>query len=74
MFRLEIDTSNAAFDYPDELSRIVRGVARTIEDPPLRRTKGGVRDMNGNLVGRWEFVPDLEQEEDEEWEVTCEQQ
>lgn len=57
MFKLEIDTDGAAFDYDNELARIVRGVARTLEEMPARRTGGVLRDINGNACGQWEFIP-----------------
>ena len=76
MFKLEIDTGNEAFNYDCELARIIRGVSRTLAEMPDCNADGVVRDMNGNTVGRWEFVPDLEEDDDEdsdgppEWEVT----
>ena len=58
-FTLEIDSSNAAFDpyAVDELKRILREVADTIE---VGSDGGNIRDVNGNTVGYWEFVDSQE--------------
>jgi hypothetical protein len=49
-----IETDNAAFegDAGPELSRILRGLARRLEDG---ETQGRLRDSNGNTVGRFEL-------------------
>ncbi|USN14482.1 hypothetical protein PAPPERLAPAPP_01130 [Brevundimonas phage vB_BpoS-Papperlapapp] len=54
MFKLEIDTGNAAFDddaKPGELARILRDLADKIENGA---DMGAVRDVNGNRVGRFD--------------------
>ncbi len=63
MFRLEIDTDNAAFDRTGEVERILHSVARMFAafDEPTNRSSeaqraGTLRDINGNTVGKWEFV------------------
>lgn len=57
LFRLTIDSSNAAFDDAAEVARILRELALTIEAEP-NRSKGPLRDVNGNTVGAWEKAPE----------------
>ena len=52
MFKLEFETGNAAFDETEEISRILRDVARRIE---TGATSGKIRDTNGNAVGSFSF-------------------
>ena len=49
---ININMDNAAFEDGDELSRILRTVALTLEDhnEPDHET---IRDINGNTVGKW---------------------
>ena len=54
MFKLEIDTGNAAFDdgqKPYELARILRIIAERVEHGC---EVGNAVDLNGNTVGRFE--------------------
>jgi hypothetical protein len=54
MFRLRIDTKNAAFEGRTlaELARLLREAAQDLE----RGYRGGtLRDLNGNTVGRFEL-------------------
>lgn len=62
MFVLKVDTDNEAFNHDDELSRIIRGVSRSLADMPQRRASGIVRDINGNTCGVWDFIPSEEVE------------
>lgn len=61
MFRLEIETTNAAFgddpgaDRERELARILREVAARAE---TGQTSGAVHDYNGNTVGTWKLTDD----------------
>ena len=57
MFKLEIETTNAAFDsYPEhEIAEILRN---TIEDLMMGAKDGSLRDTNGNRVGYFEFTPE----------------
>jgi hypothetical protein len=50
MFKLEIDNDNAAFEYPSELPRMIREVARKVEEGHM---SGTVKDINGNTCGKW---------------------
>lgn len=53
MFRLRIETSNAAFadgDASAELARILRDIADKLE---AGSTRGRAIDYNGNAVGDW---------------------
>lgn len=56
MFKLEIETDNAAFEDGAELeiARILRNVAERLEYLDGLR-EGNARDINGNRVGRWEL-------------------
>jgi hypothetical protein len=63
-FTLTIECDNQAFEEPGrELARILRDVARSVEDLQDGRTlsdrMGGMvfrlRDINGNTVGSWSF-------------------
>jgi hypothetical protein len=47
---LEIETTNAAFDDPNEVPRLLREVATKIE---AGKDGGIIRDVNGNKVGGW---------------------
>lgn len=60
MFLLRVDTENDAFNHEDELARVLRGVARSVEAMPDRRAGGVVRDINGNACGSWDYIPDSE--------------
>lgn len=54
MFKLEIETGNAAFDDEGaayEIARILRALADRIENGD---SAGSVRDVNGNKVGHFE--------------------
>lgn len=64
MFRIEIETSNAAFiEHPgEELARILFDVAEQARealgyapDADLSKT---LRDANGVTVGRWQYTPE----------------
>lgn len=61
---LEIECDNAAFDdHPsDEIARILRGVADDFAGygrPGRREIRtGSLRDINGNRVGRFEYIGD----------------
>lgn len=50
--KLNIETDNSAFEDPNELPKILRSIARDIEEG---RTFGIIRDTNGNRVGSWEL-------------------
>ncbi len=55
-FKLTVDMDNAAFaDQHDgiELSRILRGVAQRIEDDGIPWMYQNIRDINGNIVGKY---------------------
>jgi hypothetical protein len=57
-FRVSIRTDNAAFEEGDrgaEVARILRDVADRLEDG---FEAGSVRDINGNLVGGFDFHAD----------------
>ena len=55
MFKVQIDTSNAAFDdsWPDELVRILRKIATEIENDQDTPRNAYVFDAGGNHVGRY---------------------
>lgn len=59
MFKLTIETTNAAFtedgDACGELSRLLRGVSERVEEGV---TSGLIRDTNGNRVGSFETTED----------------
>ena len=55
MFKLQMDTDNAAFGDDDkgpEVARILREIAERIEDGD---ESGTCRDINGNTCGAWQF-------------------
>lgn len=84
-FTLTIETGNAAFTgHPgDEIARILRHVADSLDIPLRDDERQPVRDYNGNTVGRWEYTPEylqwecprchsINQEEDSQpGEMTC---
>ncbi len=58
MFKLEIETENAAFEDSGEVPRILRELASRLESHAyMTRGEGGgvgvVADLNGNTVGHW---------------------
>ena len=58
MFRLIVDTSNAAFEGAargQELGKLLREVATDLE---AGYSGGPLRDLNGNTVGRWSVDPE----------------
>ena len=57
MFKLEIQTTNAAFDpYPsDEVSNILEIAAHSVREG---RDFGTLFDYNGNKVGYFKFTPE----------------
>lgn len=62
MFKLTMETDNAAFeDRPEqEVRRILHELAKVVDDEGLdlkRGTEIKLRDVNGNTVGKAEFVP-----------------
>ncbi len=55
-FKLTVDMDNTAFaDQHDgiELSRILRRVAQRIEDDGIPWMYQNIRDINGNIVGKY---------------------
>lgn len=52
MFKLEIDTENAAFEDPSEVPRMLREAAKKIDGGQM---SGKLRDINGNICGEWKF-------------------
>lgn len=52
-FTMRVNCDNAAFaeDPNGELARILREVARQVEEDG--RSSNSIRDLNGNLVGHW---------------------
>jgi hypothetical protein len=65
MFRVEIETANAAFvEQPgEELAAMLRDVAERVREalgyaPDTAHYSGILRDSNGNTVGRWDYTAD----------------
>lgn len=54
-FTLTIELGNAAMRSPADVADALRGLADRIEDDRVFRAddRGGIRDGNGNTVGRW---------------------
>ncbi len=59
MLRIEIATDNDAFvpNPYQELSRLVRGVADKMDNGC---DGGNILDVNGNKVGRWDLLQDIQ--------------
>ena len=56
MFKLWINTDNAAFDDDTrefEVARMLREVADKIESNGLQWCYQNIKDINGNIVGQW---------------------
>jgi len=56
LFRMKIETDNAAFDYgngPGEVSRLLKEVQGLVLDGG---TGGDLHDINGNFVGTWSLT------------------
>ena len=61
MFKLTIETGNAAFDGEDRAAEVAR-LLRTAADALERGTTGApLHDYNGNFVGRFDLVPHWQQ-------------
>lgn len=59
-FKLEIETSNAAFeDNPHEIGDCLRRVRDQLRDNQGQMT-GAISDSYGNTVGHWSFAGDSE--------------
>lgn len=61
MFRLDIDTGNAAFedDAGPELARILGKLVDTLSQADMTDANGGgMYDVNGNRVGQWIYNPE----------------
>lgn len=62
MFKVEFETSNAAFDDEndgnsrEEIRRILRGISFDVYENG--ETGGMIRDSNGNRIGSWEYTDD----------------
>lgn len=54
MFRVMIKTGNDAMQAGEHLASALRIVADRLEEG---RLSGGIKDENGNTVGRYEFKP-----------------
>lgn len=57
-FTIKLDTDNEAFgDRPeDEIARILRGIAETLETHDCTGVHETIRDSNGNAVGRFKLT------------------
>jgi len=62
MFRIEIETSNAAFvEQPGaELGAILEALATRVREDlgSENEAHGQLRDTNGNTVGMWDYTPE----------------
>ncbi len=65
MFRLEIETGDAAFEENEaaqrEIARILREVAESVEGwsgYASAEYSGRIKDVNGNTVGTWQYTPE----------------
>lgn len=61
MFRLEIETTNAAFDEAphEEIVGILTRLTRTLQGGFFPGDSSGhVKDINGNTVGMWQYTPE----------------
>jgi len=66
MFKMELETDNAAFDDGErmhEVARILREVAERIESGTV---EAGIFDANGSRAGRWRLELDEEEEDDDQ--------
>jgi hypothetical protein len=60
MLKLEMETDGDSFaedEFPHECARIMRDVARRIQDG---QDSGAILDINGNAVGRWTLTTETE--------------
>ncbi len=64
MFRIEIETGNAAFlDSPgEELASMLEALGERLREglgyAPDAHQSGQLRDSNGNVVGMWDYTTD----------------
>ena len=57
-FVCKFDCGNAAFipKPGDEIGRILREIARSVEDDDTDTKAHAIRDINGNLIGSYQFI------------------
>jgi hypothetical protein len=62
MFRLEIETGNAAFEEQpgEELAAMLGELAEKVREElgSSLHARGPLRDSNGNIVGQWDYTAD----------------
>lgn len=58
MFEIKFSTGNAAFDYGEDRSEIIRILNNIQESIEYGRSEGSVIDINGNKIGFWKYVKD----------------
>lgn len=58
MLRIQIETTNDAFQNPGEIANILRGLAMNFDDTPNAACHGRLRDSNGNTCGSYDFTPE----------------
>ena len=57
MITIKFSTANDAFDVPGpEIARILRELARLVEDGVIGGDVYKVRDINGNTVGQFKYT------------------
>lgn len=55
MFTLKFDTGNAAFDYDNDRSEIVRILKEIQDEIEFYKNEGSIIDINGNKIGTWKY-------------------
>jgi hypothetical protein len=53
---LEINMDNAAFEDEGEVKRIISDMVQKMDDIVRAGDGGKLRDINGNVVGKWEVT------------------
>lgn len=56
MFNVKFNTGNAAFDYGEDRSEIIRILNNIQESIEYGRSEGSVIDINGNKIGSWKYT------------------
>lgn len=56
MFKLKIRLGNAAMESPTDVRVALQTVIQKLQDAAGQQT-GIIRDLNGNTVGQWTFIP-----------------
>ncbi len=67
-FKLSLELDNDAMKEPSHVAAALHEVATALNDLPADResAKGNILDDNGNLVGKWTYENEREEDDDDD--------